>query len=128
MKKIVLALLFGYGCVTAFSQNSPVLEVHQGFCKKKDVKVITGDTIPKGFVIMQMGTFQRAEVSGNLEGLTKKQINTMKTYAKWRDCCEVFIAFNQIQTFNGYDPGADYYKDKICFYVLAPCWKVEMIE
>jgi len=115
-------------CLITFISNGQVIQVHQGHCKKSEIKILFGDSIPAGFAIMQMGTFLKADVEGTIEGLTKKQIKTLKTYVYWRQCCDVFIAFNPIQTFEGYDPGPEYYKDKLAFYVLAPMWEIETIK
>lgn len=123
MKTLLSTALLTALCTVALGQ---VYQVKLGHCKKKNIEIITGETIPTGHVIMQMSTLERAQVAGTVEGLTKKQISTMKQYAKWKHACKVFVAFKPLQTFEGYTPGADYYEDKVCFYVLAPAWEVKM--
>lgn len=90
------------------------------------MEIITGDSIPKGFVIMQRGYFNKEEVGTSLEALTKKQVKKMKTYGKWRHCCKIFIAFKPIESFKNNTPGPDFWKTKVSFYVLAPFWDIDL--
>jgi len=91
------------------------------------MEIITGDSIPKGYVIMQSGDFNKNEIGSTLESLTKKQINKMKTYCKWRHCCKVFIAFTQIESFKDCPPKElELNESKVHFYVLAPAWEIEL--
>lgn len=123
MKKTLSTLLL----ILAWTfSNGQVYQVTAGHCKKADMEIVSGNSIPQGYAIAQMGTFEKEDIEGTVAGLTKKQIKTMKTYAKWRNACKIFIAFEQLQTFSGYTPGAEYYEDKVCFYVLVPIWEVEM--
>lgn len=114
--------------IISASAIGQVFQVHQGYCKKKDIEILTGDSIPSGFAIIRMGTFNKEEVKGTLKGLSKKQIKTMKTYCSWGHCCHVFIAFNKIQTFKNYNPGPAYYENKTVFYVLAPKTEVDIVK
>lgn len=123
MKPIITLLV---ACVTASLCFSQTYFVLPGHCKKKDVEIITGETIPVGYVVTRFSTFNKSEVEGTIEGLTKKQIGTMKTHASWSKSCTVFIAFNEIQTHKGFTPGAEYYEDKVCFYVLDRFVELEM--
>ena len=130
MKHLVFLLTFFCISSLLYSQVYRVLQEH---CKKKDIEIITGDKIPEGYAVLQSGDFDKEEIEGNLEGLTKKQIKKMKMYGKWRDCCKVFIAFNQIEEFEAgerySEEKAKQYRElmesKVHFYVLAPIWEMQ---
>ena len=124
MKNILSTLLFSLIFTIGFSQTHMAFPGH---CKKADIEIITGETLPEKHVIIRMNSFPKSEIAGTIEDLTKKQIKTMKTAAKWSNACKVFIAFEPIQTFKDFDPGAEYYKDKVCYYVIVPMRKIEMV-
>jgi len=130
MNKILFLIIIGVFPINAICQ---VYQVHQGYCKKKEMEIITGDSIPKGYAVIQSGNFDKNEIGTTLESLTKKQIRKMKTYGKWRHCCKIFIAFKKIQNFDAYniesseEMNGKYKKtieSKVHFYVLVPIWEM----
>lgn len=91
---LILTLLFVTFSLSAVSQ---VFFVKLDYCKKKEMEIITGDSIPAGYAVLQSGYFEKDEITGTIQDLTKKQVKTMKKYCKWRHCCKIFIAFKPLQ-------------------------------
>ncbi|MBD81491.1 MAG: hypothetical protein CL840_21410 [Crocinitomicaceae bacterium] len=48
-------------CLIAFLVHTQVIQVHQGYCKKKEMEILSGDSLPKGYAIIQMGTFEKED-------------------------------------------------------------------
>ena len=130
MKSLIIFLIL---VSTSLSVSSQLHFVRQEYCKKKEMEIITGDSIPKGYAVLLIGEFNKDEIAGTLEDLTKKQIKKMKMYCKWRHCCKVFIAFKAIQDYNSiplhaqdenWEEMKKNQETQVSFYVLAPMLEI----
>ncbi len=108
--------------------SAQVQRVHFDYCKKQDMDIITGDSLPDGFVVVLTGHFKKKNIGNSISELSKRQIRWMKRNAKWRHACLIFIDFKQIEEFKV----PELYNDKMAlkhkklkesrvhFYILAP--------
>ena len=70
MKNLILLLILG---AFSLSANSQLVLIQQEYCKKKEMQIITGDSVPKGFAVLQIGEFNKDEIAGTLEDLRRNK-------------------------------------------------------
>jgi hypothetical protein len=115
---------FFFAIVLSISVNGQALFAKHEFCKKKEVEIITGDSIPFNYVLVGTASFNKSDVGNNLESLTNKQLAQIRKWGKFFKSCKMFVDFKAVIKFTDGD-GNDLSDRYVSYYALIPYFIVQ---
>jgi hypothetical protein len=87
-------------------------------CKTAEVELITGDCVPKGYVISGIGTVACTDSLQSLDQLSPKVAKEARRTGRRFKVCQVFVDFQGVYPLTD-GQGKDVHEKALFFYALA---------
>lgn len=126
MKTVLIILTFISFAQIAGAQNT--LELYYERCQANEVEVVSGDTIPAGYVIVGNWNIARTNELVALDNISKRELKAMKRFAKQRKSCLLFVDFSS-EIIPHYTTGMKSTKDMVVdVYALVKAYPISEVK
>lgn len=117
MKNVLFVYLLFFTSLILDAQDVTVL--HYEKCKKENVEVVTGSSIPDDYVVAGHWNIVRTNELKDLADIPLKELKHIKKYAVKNESCKVFVDFSS-DIISFYDKDLQNTKDRLInVYVLV---------